>query len=276
MSKELAQIQTTPSIFGDMVAFEQAQRVGMMLAKSDLVPQTYRSNVANCLVALEMANRIGASPLMVMQNLNIIQGRPSFGSAFLVATINTCGRFSPLSYKVTPLGKKKIKYDVWVGEKPNRKKETREIEINDISFVASAKDLRSGEVLEGPVVTIEMAVREGWYLKSDSKWTTMPDLMGRYRAAAFFVRTYAPELSMGMRTTEEYMDADVVEISSTPTRPNPAAAAKKLNGDENPEDVVRLKPKDEGEITDHEEIVPEVAEENQVVEPDENVDDDLI
>lgn len=265
MANELTKISNAnpPSIYGDMAAFENAQRVGMMLAKSDLVPQTYRGNVSNCLVALEMANRIGASPLMVMQNLNIIQGRPSFGSAFLVATVNTCGRFTPIQYTVKPLGKKKVKYDVWVGEKPNRRKETREIEIQDFSFVASAKDIRSGETLTGPTVTVEMAVREGWYTKNDSKWPTMTELMGRYRAAAFFVRTFAPELSMGMKTTEEWQDADVVEISSTPARTSPAAAAERLNPDEKERPIVRITPNAEtaepvdADTAEPEEIIPE-------------------
>ena len=55
-----------------------------------------------------------------------------------------------------------------------------------------------------------MAKAEGWLQKQGSKWQTMPDLMLRYRAAAFFARQYAPELTMGMHTAEEV--ADVVEI----------------------------------------------------------------
>jgi hypothetical protein len=34
----------------------------------------------------------------------------------------------------------------------------------------------------------------------------MPELMMRYRAAAFFGRLYAPEITMGMHTTEEVID----------------------------------------------------------------------
>ena len=34
----------------------------------------------------------------------------------------------------------------------------------------------------------------------------MPELMLQYRAAAFLVRTYAPEISMGMQTEEELHD----------------------------------------------------------------------
>lgn len=60
-------------------------------------------------------------------------------------------------------------------------------------------------------MTIEMAVREGWFTKSGSKWQTMPEVMLRYRAAAFFGKLYAPELLMGLRTAEEEQDLITIE-----------------------------------------------------------------
>jgi hypothetical protein len=82
--------------------FEHAQRVAIMLAKSDLIPQNYRGKVENTMIALEMAHRIKVSPLMVMQNLHVIQGRPSWSSPFIIATLNSCGRFpSGLKFKFT-------------------------------------------------------------------------------------------------------------------------------------------------------------------------------
>jgi hypothetical protein len=51
-----------------------------------------------------------------------------------------------------------------------------------------------------------MANAEGWVSKAGSKWKTMPELMMRYRAAAFFGRLYAPEITMGMHSVEEVVD----------------------------------------------------------------------
>jgi len=51
-----------------------------------------------------------------------------------------------------------------------------------------------------------MAAAEGWATKAGSKWKTMPELMLRYRAAAFFGRLYAPDILMGMQTAEEAVD----------------------------------------------------------------------
>ena len=158
--------------------FEQAQRQAKALSASDLVPQQYKNNVANTLVALEIANRIGASPLMVMQNLNIIHGRPSWGSSFIIAAINGSGKFTALRF------------------------------VGDLAkgIKAVCQEKATGETLEGPVVTMDMAKAEGWVDKAGSKWKTMPELMMRYRAAAFFGRLYAPEITMGMHSTEEVID----------------------------------------------------------------------
>ncbi len=70
-----------------------------MLASTQLVPDTYRGKVADCAIIVEIAHRIGASPLLVANNLDIIYGRPSWRSQFLIATVNTCGRFSTLRYE---------------------------------------------------------------------------------------------------------------------------------------------------------------------------------
>jgi hypothetical protein len=159
-------------------SFEMAQRQAKALSASDLVPQQYKNNVANTLVALEIANRIGASPLMVMQNLNIIHGRPSWGSSFIIAAINGSGKFTALRF------------------------------VGDLAkgIKAVCQEKATGELLEGPTVTMEMAKAEGWLDKAGSKWKTMPELMMRYRAAAFFGRLYAPEITMGMHSTEEVVD----------------------------------------------------------------------
>ena len=63
---------------------------------------------------------------------------------------------------------------------------------------------------------MEMADKEGWTKKSGSKWLTMPDQMLAYRAAAFWSRIYAPEISMGFITKEEAEDSVPDEIVDAP------------------------------------------------------------
>lgn len=166
--------------FSDLAGFELAQRAAKALAASSLVPQNYQGNLADCIVALELAQRIGASPLMVMQNLYIVHGRPAWSSQFLIAAVNQCGRYTALQYE-------------WTGERDKDSWTCR----------AYAKDKATGERVQGPSVSIKMAKDEGWYNKNGSKWKTIPELMLMYRAATFFARTNAPELTMGLTTQEE-------------------------------------------------------------------------
>lgn len=178
-NQALAAIPYQP-VFNDKIAFEHAQRVAKMLTTSSLVPKEYQNNIPNIMIALEMANRIGATPLMVMQNLNIIQGRPSWSSQFIISALNSCKRFTPLRFKMDGEG-------------------------DEYGCTAWAMD-STGEKLEGPKVTWKMAKEEGWSTKGGSKWKTMPELMFRYRAAAFFGRLYAPDVLMGMGSADESED----------------------------------------------------------------------
>ncbi len=180
--------------------FELAQRAGKLLAASDLVPQQFRGNLPNCVVALNMAQRLDADPLMVMQNIVIVHGRPTWSSQFLIATLNQSGRYTALRYE-------------FVCEKGNE----------SYGCYAWAIERDTGDRIEGPTITLTMAKEEGWSTKSGSKWKTMPDLMLRYRAAAFFVRTNAPEIAMGLPTSDEARDViekdmgDVEVITPTAT-----------------------------------------------------------
>lgn len=212
-------------IFGSIGDFETAQRIAKALATSDLVPTTYKGNIGNCLIAMEAAQRTGASILAVTQNLHIIEGRPSWSSAFIIASLNSCGRFSPIRFEMKDLGRREISYDKWTGPKGERRKEVVKVTIQDRSCTAYAYDAATRERLEGPPVTMEMVYREGWYDRGGSKWLTMPDLMLRYRAAAFFGRVYASDLLMGMHSEEEAADISgappVRDVS--PKRPAMAA-----------------------------------------------------
>jgi hypothetical protein len=183
--------------FNSQGSWELANRIGKAFAASSLVPQQYQGNVANCIVALEMANRMGASPLMVMQNLYIVHGNPGWSSKFLVACFNQCGRFTSLRYE-------------WDADRKGCR--------------AWAIEKATGERIEGPKVTVDMAKDEGWSTKSGSKWKTMPELMLMYRAAAFLIRTYAPEISMGLQTEDEIIDVTPAGIVQ-PVQPASSMAA---------------------------------------------------
>lgn len=205
--------------------FQTMQRVAKMFANSELVPDMYRvsSNnsaekaISNCIIAIDIANRIQANILMVMQNLVIIYGRPSWSSKFLISTVNTCGRFKPLKFKFENLGDLgDVKYTDYEWDNQSRKKVaiTKTFDgkgVDNIQCIAYTSIKDSDEVLESSPISLEMAIKEGWYTKAGSKWKTMPKQMLMYRSASFWTNAYAPELSMGMRTVEENQDIIDVE-----------------------------------------------------------------
>lgn len=224
----------------DPQSLETIQRACKMFAYSELVPDMYKVSdknpeskaIANCMIALDISNRMGASPLMIMQNLVIIYGRPSWSSKFLIATVNTCGRFNALQYEFKDLGKVgKITITTyekkWVnganGGKGYYKNEAKQeafdgTALDNIQCICFTTEKGKTDVLKSTAVTIEMAIKEGWYTKAGSKWKTMQQQMLMYRSASFWTNAYAPELSMGMRTDDEIRDTESEVIESSPLK----------------------------------------------------------
>lgn len=188
-------------VFSSGANYQAGLRMANALSQSSLVPASYQGqgNIPNILIAMELASRIGASVFMVMQNLDIIHGRPGWRAQFLIATANASGRFSPLRFR-------------WEGQAGTDSWGCR----------AVAKERETGEECIGSLITIGLAKSEGWASKSGSKWKTMPEQMCMYRAAAFWTRVYAPEISLGMHTAEELSDIGAAASSPLPANITPA------------------------------------------------------
>lgn len=227
MEKTLATTENSDvSIFQTGGDFSRALQMARVMSSSTMVPSQYQGdrNVPNVIVAMELAHRVGTSPFLVMQNLHVIQGRPSWGSPFLIAMIAESGRFEPLRFDISGTG-------------------------DGRGCVAWTKLKTSGERLEGPRVDIAMAKAEGWHGRNGSKWKTMPEVMLRYRAAAFFARLYAYDLLCGLHTMDEVYDIDPVEVKPDSTATLTAQLLKEGAVDEEAEIV-------EGPIKDVEENLP--------------------
>ena len=183
------------SAFASEASFVSVQRMAKALCSSTLVPESYRgdANLGNCIIALELSQRIGASVMAVMQSMVPIHGKPTWSAAFLIATVNSCGRFTPMRFR-------------WQGKEGT----------DEWGCRAHAVEKETNQELVGALVTIGMAKSEGWYGKNGSKWKTMPEQMLQYRAATFWTRAYAPELSLGMKTSDEVVD---VEAEAVPAKP---------------------------------------------------------
>lgn len=232
--------------FGTLAGFEAGQRIANMFSQSSLVPNNFKGDIGSCLIALNMANRMGADPLQVMQSLYIVHGKPSFSSAFLIACFNRCGRFSTIRYRMQGTKGK----DNW-------------------GCVAYSTELATGELVEGVEVTIGIAKAEGWWSKKDrngnetSKWQTMPELMLRYRAATFLIRSVAPDIALGFPTTEEAIDiTDQTTVVSNTMAPSTldevakAAVAEQAKAAEPVSVVQDIDPLPEDGVVEAKEVEP--------------------
>lgn len=181
VQQEVVRSSESAMMLNQREAFELDQRRAKALMSATMIPQHYQNNIGNCLIALEMAGRMNMPVLEVLQNLYVVHGMPGWKTTFLIGRINSSGRFSSLRYEEKGEGM-------------------------DYACRAYAMESRSGERLNGSWITWAMVKAEGWDKKSGSKWNTMPEQMFKYRAAAFWQRAYAPEISMGLHTVEEVED----------------------------------------------------------------------
>ena len=173
---------TTLNPYGSKEAFNELFKKAQYLAKSDLVPDSYRNKPANCMIALETANRIGVSPLFVMEQLTIVRGRRSWSGQACGMLINNYPKFKDVEL-------------IYVG---------KEGEDSWGAYVTAVRK-DNGKKIKGTTVTMAMAKAEGW--TSNSKWKSMPEQMLAYRAYAFFARVYCADVLNGFMVDGEPEDA---------------------------------------------------------------------
>lgn len=174
------------SVWTDQAQFNQLARAAKMLSETNIIPQNYQGKPQDCFVAIEMATRMNISPLVVMQNMYVVKGKPSWAGQACTMLINSCGKFKDVKH-------------IYTGKKGT----------DERGCYVSAVRISDGVELNGVEVTINMAKAEGW--TSNPKWRNMPELMLAYRASAFFARVYCPEALMGVQTYEEVIDTDPTE-----------------------------------------------------------------
>ena len=173
------------TMWNDVEVMKQSWKMANVLAKSQIIPQAYREKTGDCLIAMDIGIRLGTSPIMVMQNSQVVQGNFTWKGSACKAMIDGCGRFEKSEY-------------VYFGEPSTP----------SWGCQLRAFDRHTNKTISGPAVSIQMAIDEGWYNKKGSKWQTMPEIMLAYRAATFFARLHCPEVLMGFMTTEEHKDVN--------------------------------------------------------------------
>ena len=180
--------EVSANVFSNAESFKDIFNIGKMFASSSLVPVAYQNKPMDCTIAVDMANRMGVSPMMVMQNLYVVKGKPSWSGQACMSMINASPKF-------------KNAKPVYFGEKGTDSRGCR----------IEAIETETGNLIQGTEVTIKMAKEEGWL--SNTKWKNMPEQMLAYRAAAFFARIYIPNALMGVVVEGEVEDIETNNTS---------------------------------------------------------------
>lgn len=190
---------STGGVFSNIANFKNIYDVGKMFATSALVPEKYQGKPMDCTIAVDMANRMGVSPMMVMQNLYVVKGKPSWSGQACMSMINASAKY-------------KNAKPVYFGEKGTDSRGCR----------IEAFEIETGNLIQGTEISIKMAKDEGWI--SNPKWKNMPEQMLAYRAAAFFARLYIPNALMGLAVEGEAEDIVKDKVATQ----NPFAPASEI------------------------------------------------
>jgi len=149
------------------------------LSRSTIIPKAFQGQAANCFVALDMANRMGASPMEIMQNIYVVHGTPGFSAKYAIGMANRSGVFKgPIHFEERGTGDK--------------------LEVTAYAIIRE-----TGERVEF-TASMAMAKAEGW--TKNPKYKTMGAYMLRLRSSVLLIRTTCPEVLLGMQTADEVED----------------------------------------------------------------------
>lgn len=200
----------------DRPRFEQAYKIARLFSQSFLVPEHLRGHPEDCFIALHMADRLGEDPLMVMQNIVVVNGTAGWKAQWLIGRANRSGVF-----------RGRIRFEV-TGSGDSLRVDAKAVLADTGDEVSAYADL-------------PMAKAEGW--TKNPKYQSMPQQMLSYRAASFLIRLYCPEATLGYQSAEEVEDVAAAQGARdvTPTHTaggqgsGAVSALRDLPGDPAPE-----------------------------------------
>lgn len=217
-NKAVEILAPSASIYSTPASYAHAKEVAKAFATSALVPKAFLNNLGSCIIAYELSQQLQVSPFMIMQNMYIVMGIPTFKSPFAIALLRTRSRFKDID---------------WSFSESNKGIE---------SCTISGTDRATGKIMT-ETLTMEQVKKFGWWDKNDSMWPKMPHQMFKYRTTAFFLRTNQPELLFGMQLADEIDDVKIKEVeeSKKVDELNDAVSGLSQNGIIQPADLFGVK-----------------------------------
>lgn len=188
--------------------FDEIWRYAGMLANSQFVPKDMRGKTPDVMAAIQLGAELGLQPMAAIQNIAVINGRPSVWGDLQLAICQKSGIFDFEAH------------DEYFEGKPFD---------DDYTAVTVMKRIGASK----PVVSrysVADANRAGLWKKSGS-WTTNPGRMLKYRSRAFAARDAFADVLKGLYSREEMEGAERDTVIGTPVAVQPAKSrAEQLVG----------------------------------------------
>lgn len=157
---------------------DEAWRLAQMIANSALAPKDYAGKPENCIVAMQMGAEIGLAPMASIQNIAVINGRPSVWGDAALALVQGSGLLE------------------WIDEK-----------VTDSGAICRAKRKGWPEVIERSF-TMADAKLAGLAGKQ-GPWTQYPKRMMQMRARSWVLRDGFADALRGLTVAEEAGDIEL-------------------------------------------------------------------
>lgn len=160
----------------DGAALDHRYRLAKAFSMSGMVPPHFQGKPEACLVAMLYAEQLGEHPMLLFQEMSVINGRPNTSSRFAISRANKSGLLQgPITWKTKGQG-------------------------DALEVTATATMRETGEVITA-TVTMKEAIADNWV--KNPKYRSIPEQMLRWRAATRLINLYIPEVLFGLGVREE-------------------------------------------------------------------------
>lgn len=178
--------------------FGEAREMAALIANSEFAPRDYKGKPESVLIAIQMGADVGLSPMQSLQNIAVINNRPSLWGDGALAVVMPALEYIDESFTGT-------------------------FPADDFTAVCTVK--RKGYPKETVrTFSVKEARAAGLWDKDRTPWKTYPKRMLQMRARGFALRDAAADRLMGLILAEEAMDMPVA-VGSGQTEGAAAAAA---------------------------------------------------
>lgn len=181
---EVVPLNPTPAASFSLTpkSLDEAMKFSEMIAASDICPKDFKGKAGNVLVAVQMGSELGLPPMQAIQNIAVINGRPSIW-----------GDATPALAKAHP------------------KFEYMDESFDESTFTAICKIKRKGEPEQIKKFGQADAQQAGLWGKP-GPWQNYPKRMCQMRARAFAIRDVFPDALKGIQVAEEVLDYEIKDM----------------------------------------------------------------